>query len=284
MNNFIASFFTALTINPFLQMALIAGFLASIAGGVVGSYVVVKRIVFIAGSIAHSVLGGMGLFLYLRSLTGYTFFSPLTGALFFAILSAIIIGWIHLNYRQREDTVIAAVWAAGMATGVIFISLTPGNNTALLNFLFGNILWASQSDIYLLITLDIILIITSLLCHRRFLAICFDETQAYLQKVHVKTFYFLLITLVGITVVLLIQVIGAILIISMLSLPAATANLFTHRLSRMIFIAVGLSWIFTFFGIYTSYSFNWPPGATIAIISAAGFLGVTLAKRSKTRS
>lgn len=264
-------FFQALWTNPFLQMALFVGLLSSIAGGVIGSYVVVKRIVFIAGSIAHSVLGGLGLFLFLSRTYHLPIFNPLIGALIFAILSALLIGWIHLNYQQREDTVIAAIWASGMAIGVIFIALTPGHNVELLNFLFGNILWSTRADLYLLCILDALVILITSIFHKQLLSICFDETQSYLQKIPVKTYTYLLLSLVAITVVILIQAIGAILIIAILSLPAATANLFTYRLSHMILFAVALSWIFTFLGIYASYSLNWPPGATIALISTLGY-------------
>ncbi|MCH9612716.1 MAG: Manganese transport system membrane protein MntB [Chlamydiia bacterium] len=253
-------------------MALLAGLLASIAGGVIGSYVVAKRIVFIGGSIAHSVLGGMGLFLFLRRTYNFTFLSPLMGALVFAIICAFIFGWVRMKFRQREDSIIAAIWVSGMAIGVIFIALTPGQNVELTNFLFGNILWTSSKDIYLLIALNLFVVITTLVCHRQFLAITFDEDQAYLQKIPVQRYYFLLLVLVGVTVVLLIQVIGAILVIAMLSLPAATANLYVRKLSGMIFLAVIISWIYTLLGTYLSFTLNWPPGATIALVATAGYL------------
>ena len=131
------TFFEALAKNPFLLLALWAGLAASVASGVIGSYVVVKRIVSISGSIAHSVLGGMGAFLWLKRTYNLEFLTPLYGALFAGILSALIMGWIHLKYKEREDTVIAALWATGMSVGVIFIALTPGYNVELLNFLFG---------------------------------------------------------------------------------------------------------------------------------------------------
>src|SRR3990172_6540537 len=142
-----ANFFHALSNNPFLQLALLAGCAASIASGIIGTYVVVKRIVFIAGSIAHSVLGGMGLCLWLKRVHHVAWITPLEGALVAALISALLIGWIHLRFRQREDTVIAAIWSTGMAIGVIFIALTPGYNVELMNFLFGNILWVSRADL-----------------------------------------------------------------------------------------------------------------------------------------
>jgi zinc transport system permease protein len=261
-------FFSALSANPFLVTALIAGFAAAFASGIVGSFVVVKRIVSISGSIAHTVLGGMGICLWLRRTYGFDFLTPLQGALAAGLLSAMLMGWIHLKYREREDTVIAAIWATGMSIGVIFIALTPGYNVELLNFLFGNILWVSHSDIALLLGLDVFIAVVIALCYRRFLAICFDEQQALLQKVPVHTLYLLLLCLVAIAVVLLIQVVGAILVITMLAIPAAIASTFTQTLARMMMIATLLGAVFTFLGMFFSYELNWPPGATISLVAA----------------
>lgn len=260
------NFFLALFSNPFLQYALLAALAASIAGGIVGSYVVAKRIVFISGSVSHAVLGGIGIAIYLRFVTGSNIFSPLAGALICAIIFGLLIGTMHLLYQQREDSVIAAIWSLGMAVGVILISVVPGNQGELMDFLFGNLLWASGSDIWALLLLDGMIILTCVICHRRFLAVSFDEVQSYLQGISVKFFYYILLSLISITVVLMIQVIGAILVIAMLCLPAAIANMFTSRLSKIIFLAIGLSCLLSLAGIYLSYTLNWPPGATIALI------------------
>jgi len=272
------SFIEAMQVNPFLQMALFAGFAASIASGIIGSYVVVKRIVFISGSIAHSVLGGMGFFLWLKRSYDIQILTPLQGALLAALLSALLIGWIHLKYKQREDTVIAAIWSTGMSAGVIFIALTPGYSVELMNFLFGNILWVSKSDLLMLICLDTAIILLTSLLHRRFLAICFDEEQAFLQGLPVNALYLLLLILVAISVVLLIEVVGAILVIAMLTLPAALAGNFTYRLSLMMILAVLFGCFFTLTGTYISYFLNWPPGATIAL-TAALFYSLSLLTR-----
>lgn len=274
----LATFFSAFLTNHFLKMALFASLSASVAGGVIGSYVVVKRIVFISGSIAHSVLGGMGVALYLKRIYNLTWLEPIYGALVAAILSAYLIGWIRLYYRQREDTVIAALWAFGMSVGVIFISLTPGYNVELTNFLFGSILWTSKADLYMLLILDALILAATFLFHRRFLAICFDEDQAALQGQPVKRLYFLLLSLVAVTVVTLIQVVGAILVIAILSLPAAIANTFTHRLSKMMVIAVLLGVVISILGMSLSFFLNWPPGATISL-TATGLYLLNLIRR-----
>ncbi|MDN3508961.1 MAG: metal ABC transporter permease [Candidatus Neptunochlamydia sp.] len=284
MNNLLMTgFVTALFTQSFLRSALFAAIGASVAGGIIGSYVVVKRIVFISGSIAHSVLGGLGAALYIKQVYHVEWLEPIHGALVAAILSAWLIGTIRLYYRQREDTVIAALWAFGMSIGVILISLTPGYINEISNYLFGNILWASKSDIAILLGLDAVVLVMTALFHRRFLAICFDENQAALQGQNVKLLYFLLLSLVAITVVLMIQVVGAILIVAILSLPAAIANTYTHRLSKMMGVAVILGMIISFLGMSVSYSLNWPPGATLGL-TATTIYSINLLRRCRRKT
>jgi zinc transport system permease protein len=217
----------------------------------------------------------MGLFLWLKRTYGLDFLSPLQGALAAGLFSALLMGWIRLKYREREDTVIAAIWATGMSVGVIFIALTPGYNVELLNYLFGNILWVTKSDLMLLLSLDGVILLTIAIFYRRFLAVCFDEEQAALQGLRVGALYLLLLCLVAISVVLLIQVVGAILVITMLAIPAAIAGAFTQRLWLMMLLAIGCGCLFTFLGMYGSYELNWPPGATISL-TAAVFYGLSL--------
>lgn len=266
------SFFEALQVNPLLLAALLAGLASSVVSGIIGSYVVVKRIVFISGSISHSVLSGIGFCLWLERAKGVEWVSPLYGALVAAILSALIIGWIRLHYKQREDSVIAALWSVGMAVGVLFISQTPGFNVELTNFLIGNILWVSPSDLYILGALDLFILITVFIMHKRLLALCFDEEQAQLQGVPVNTLYMLLLVLIAVSIVLLIQVVGIILVMTMLTIPAAIANLFTARLSVMMFLAVIFSCLFCLTGTGTAYYLDWPTGATIALIAGLAYV------------
>lgn len=272
-------FFQALIENSFLQMALWAGLLASIASGMIGSFVVVKRIAFIGGSISHSILGGMGICLWLQRVHGIEWLDPMLGAFAASLLSAWVIGWIHLNYKQREDSVIAVIWSTGMAIGVIFIALTPGTNVELMNFLFGNILWVNAKDLTLLAGLDLTILIFVAVYYRRFLCLCFDEEQALLQGVPVKKLYLLLLSLVALSIVLLTQVIGTILVITLLTIPATTACLFTNRLSILMLVASGLTAFFCLFGLGASYELNWPPGATIALLAAIFYLSALALKR-----
>ncbi len=266
------SFIEALMTTSLIQYAMIAALFSSIASGIIGSYVVVKRIVFISGSIAHSILGGMGLCLWLQRTQGITWLTPYYGALVAGIFSALAIGWIQIHYKQREDAVIAALWSTGMALGVIFIAMTPGSNVELTDFLVGNILWVSRSDLWMLFVLDVIVVAVVFLFYEKFLIICFDEDQASLQRVPVQGLYLLLLSLIAISVVLLIQIVGIILVITMLTLPATIANLFTRKLSVMMLLAVIIGMVFSVGGMALSYHWDWPPGATIALIAGLCYI------------
>jgi len=266
------TFTEALASNPLFLSALIAGLAASVVSGIIGSYVVVKRIVFISGSISHSVLAGIGCSLWLERAQGIDWISPLYGALIAAVLSALLIGWMRINYRQREDSVIAALWSIGMAVGVLFISQTPGFNVELSNFLIGNILWVTPMDLYLLWGLNFFVVAIVLCMHKRFLAISFDEEQAQLQGLHVNRIYLILLILIAVSIVLLIQVVGIILVMTMLTIPPAIANLFTMRLSTMMVIAVILSSLFCVLGMDVAFEMDWPSGATIALLAGVAYI------------
>lgn len=265
---------TALIDNSFVQMALWGCLLSSMASGVIGSFVVVKRISFIAGSIAHSVLAGMGFFLWLQRTYGLSWLDPIWGALMSAIASALLLGWIHLHYRQREDAVIAAIWATGMAIGMIFLSLTPGTNVELLNYLFGNILWINSKDLIGLGVLNGAILAIVAFYYQKFLALSFDAEQARLQGVAVKKLYLLLLSLLAVAIVLLMQVIGTMLVIALLTIPATLAGLFTKRLISMMGLATLFSAFFSIAGLSASCHLNWPPAATIALLAAIGYLAL----------
>lgn len=264
-------------------MAFFASLLASLASGTMGSFVVVKRIVFIAGSIAHSILAGTSFCLWIQKTQGVSWPTPLEGAFAAAVLSAILLGWIHLNYRQREDAVIAAIWSTGMAIGVIFLSITPGNNTEVMSFLFGNILWVTSKDLILLAGLDLLILVAIALNYRKLIALCFDEEQALLQGIPVKKIYLFFLSMVAVTIVLLIQIVGTVLVIALLTIPATLANLFTRDFPSMMIAATFVSALFSMFGLGASYVLNWPPGATIALLSALCYLFALLLKNKRLR-
>lgn len=276
------SFFQALANNPFLQLTLLAGLLSSVAGGVIGTYVIVKRIAFISGSISHAVLGGMGICLYLQRVYGLEWLSPIYGALASAVASALFIGWTRQKYKEREDSLIAAVWAVGMAVGLIFIAKTPGYNVELMSFLLGNIVWTSVTDLLILGLLDVAVVAIVFLNHAKLMAICFDEEQAQLQGVRVDLLYLLLLVMVAVSVVLLIQVVGIVLVMTMLTIPAAVSGVVTRRLSTMMVGAVVLSILFSVVGTWISYDLDWPVGATIALLAGIAYFILLVARKKKT--
>lgn len=258
-------FFSVLPSQPFLQTALAAGLLASLACGITGTYVVVKRIVFISGGIAHTVLGGMGLAYYYG-------LNPIHGAMAAALAAAIIIGLVSLRAGQYEDTVIGALWAVGMAVGVIFITLTPGYKVDLMSYLFGNILMVPRQDLLLIAGLDVVILALVLLFYNQFMAVCFDEEFARLQGVKVEAVYLLLLCLISITVVILIQVVGIILVIALLTLPAAIAHQYASSLGRMMVLASILGVVFVTGGLAVSYGPDLPAGATIIILAGVSYI------------
>ena len=264
-----SEFITALVQFDFLQRALLGGLLASIGCGIVGSYVVVRRIGYMAGGISHAVLGGMGAALFFG-------LSPLGGALVAALLAALLIGWISLRWKEREDTLIGALWAVGMAIGIIFISKTPGYNVNLMSYLFGNILMVPQQDIWLMALLDLLVLATVWLFYHQFLAVSFDEEFARLRGVPVTGFYLLLLCMVAVTVVLLIQVVGLILVIALLTLPAAIAAQYLSSLGKMMMAASLLGMLFTTAGLVVSYVADLPSGASIILISGIAYLISTM--------
>ncbi len=272
-----------LVTNPLILSAILVGLATSFVGGIIGSYVVIKRIVFICGSISHSVLAGIGFCLWLQRGQGIEWAVPLYGALISGIISALAIGWIKLHYHQREDSVISAIWSLGMALGVIFISLTPGYNVELTNYLLGNILWVSSGDLYTLLSLDLLVLLVVFLFHNRFIAICFDEKQAYLQGVSVHAVYLLLLVLTAISIVLLIHVVGVLLVLTILTLPASLANLFTVSIKKMMLMAVVLSSLFCISGIALSFQLDLPAGGTIALLAGSIYVITLVAKLDKKR-
>ena len=269
-------FFEAVRHYPFMRYALVAGVLASVACGVVGTYVVARRITFIAGSVAHFILGGLGAAFYLQRAKGWSFMEPLYGAVFAALLGAAIIGWVSLKARQREDTVIGALWAIGMAVGILFISRTPGYNADLMSYLFGNILMVAPRDLWLMGGLDAVVLVVAFLFHKQIQAVCFDEEFARLRGLRVEFYFLLLLGLTALTVVLLVAVVGVVMVIALLTLPVAVAGHFSRTLGQMMGLSILLSVVFTTAGLAASYQPDLPAGATIIVIAGAAYLAVAV--------
>ncbi len=244
----------------FIQHAIIAGILVSFSAGIIGSLIVTNRISFLAGGIAHSSYGGIGLALYLGV-------PVLFGATVFAVITAVIIAFLTLQNRERIDAIIGIMWSAGMAVGIIFVDLTPGYNVDLMSFLFGSIIAVSTNDIYYMIGLDTVIAIIVTYFYREFLAISYDSEFAKLRGINVKFFYTLMMVLSAFTVVAAIQVVGLILVIALLTIPTYIAENYANRLSTMMILSVIFATIFTLTGLIFSYLYDLSSGASIIVVS-----------------
>ena len=261
----------------FMRNAIYAGMLASIACGIVGTYVVVNRIVFISGGIAHASFGGIGLGYYIGALT------PLQGALAFTMASALGMGAIIRRTRLPEDTAIGILWAVGMALGILFIFLTPGYAPDLFSYLFGSIITVPFSSLVLMMALDFVIILVVVALFKEFLALSFDEEFSTVTGMPVEILYLLMLCMVALSVVLLIRVVGVILVIALLTMPATMARQFTYDLKKMMVLSVIFSMIFTFVGLLLAYRFDVPAGATIILFSGAVLLATLTIQRLRSR-
>lgn len=263
---------------PFLRYAFIVGILTSVALGIIGTFVVTRRIASIAGAIAHCVLGGIGAAMFFKVKYNLVWCHPLLGAIIAAILAALIIGYVSLYSRQREDTIIGAVWAIGMAVGLLFLAATPGE-VDWHNYLFGDILYIAKSDVYVTLVLDAVIIIPAVLLFNSIQGVCFDSRFVELRGVRVKFIYFMLLIMTALTVVLMVNIVGIIMVIAMLTLPAAVAGQFTKRLWSMMMLSMTLSAIFTSSGLVLSYHVDAPSGPTIVTIAGVCYLGSLIYKK-----
>ena len=245
----------------FIQNAILAGILVSVASGIIGSLVVVNRMVFLSGGIAHTAYGGIGLAVYF----GLPIF---LGASAFAVLAALFMAFVTLNQRQRTDTFIGLIWAVGMALGIILIDLTPGYNVDLISYLFGSILAVSDEDIYYMGGLLIAIILITTIWYRDILAVSYDSEYAALRGINVPFFYTLILVLSALTVVIAIKVVGLILVIALLTIPIYIAEKLSNSLGKMMIVSGILSSLFTLTGLFFSYQFDLTSGATIIMVSA----------------
>lgn len=252
----------------FFQNALVAGILASTTCGVIGSFVVVKKMVSVSGGISHAAFGGIGIGYFLG-------IDPLICAVAFTLGIAGIIGGLRQWASQNIDTLIGAIWAAGMATGILFVYLTPGFAPDLFGYLFGNILLVPRKDIAIMLLLVAVILVVVAFFFHDLLAVTFDEEYARVMNLPVGWLVLLLLMLIALTVVMLIQVVGIILVIALLTLPAAISREFSSTLSRMMLLAIVLGACFTTSGILLSYILDVPSGATIILVSTAGYGLVT---------
>jgi zinc transport system permease protein len=266
---------------PAIRYALFAGLLSSVALGIIGTYVITRRISYIAGAISHSVLGGIGAALYLQVVWHCRWCDPIYGAMAAALVSALVIGTVSLCARQREDTVIGAIWSVGMAVGLLFFAKTPGYADPM-SYLFGDILLLGRRDLNYILGLDAVVIVLGVVFYHKFQAVCFDQEFAQLRGVRVNVYYMLLLCLTALTIVILLRVVGIVLVIALLTLPAAVAGHFARQLWQMMLLAIVACGLFTVLGLAVSYHTDLPAGPVIIVIAAAAYLAVAVGQRLGT--
>jgi zinc transport system permease protein len=258
-------FLTTLWSYGFMRNALLAGVLVSIACGIIGTLVVLNRIVFISGGIAHAAYGGVGIAYFLGA-------DPVLGAVGFSLLSSLAMGLVHRKEGQRADTIIGVMWAIGMAIGIIFLSLSPGYKADLMSFLFGSILAVSTMDLWLMAGIALLSLVFMLLFYRQLLALSFDQTFATVRNVPVGPLYLAMITLIGLTVVIAMRVVGLIMVIALLTIPPAIANLYLKDMRAIMALSEALSMLFCTVGLIISYVLNFPSGAVIILVAGLAYV------------
>jgi len=249
----------------FMRNALLAALLSSVACGIIGTYVVVKKIGFISGGIAHTAFGGIGVGYYLG-------INPLLGVIPFSLAAALAIGLLSKKAKVAEDTAIGTFWAVGMAVGVICIGLKPGYAPDLFSYLFGNILTVPSFDLWMIMLLDLLILAVVWLLSKEFLAISFDEEYAAVSGLKTMALYLLMLCLIALTVVVMMRVVGIVMVIALLTIPAAIARMVSRSLPGMMVRAVLLSAFFSICGLWISFLLDIASGATIILVAGFCFL------------
>ncbi|THB62606.1 MAG: metal ABC transporter permease, partial [Spirochaetaceae bacterium] len=254
---------------PFIRYALLAGLLSSIPFGIIGSFVVVKKMSYIAGAISHTALGGIGLALYLSSAFGLQFLTPMSGALLFALLTGLIISINLARGNERMDTLIGVIWAVGMSIGLVFFYLTPGYVDPM-SYLFGNILLISKQTLMMIAWLNLAVIGISLMLFNQFLAVSFDGDFARSRGINSSLFEIILVMLISLTVILMISIVGLVMVIALLTIPPAIAGFISKRMKTMIILASLICAAIMTTGLFLSYILKVPTGSTTVL--TGGFL------------
>jgi len=273
------SFFTDIYTYSFLQLALMAIVLSSIASGIVGTIVVVRRSTYIAGAISHCVLGGLGVARYFEVVHGMHWATPLVGAIASSVIAATAIAVSLFWARERLDSVLSIIWAMGMAIGISFIMKTPGYTQDLMGYLFGNILLVNTWDIVVMGLIDLVILVCCLVFYPSIVAVMFHEESARIKNIPVKAFQLIQLLLISLTVVVLSRLVGIVLVIALLSIPAAAASKFTRHIGSMMIVATVFSFIASIGGLMLSYQPQLPVGATIIQLTGVIYLLSVFAAR-----
>ncbi|MBW1682199.1 MAG: metal ABC transporter permease [Deltaproteobacteria bacterium] len=248
----------------FMRNAVLAGILVSLCCGIIGSLVVVNRIVFISGGIAHAAYGGIGLAFLLG-------ISPTLGAAGFAVVVALVMGLVSMRAKYRADTIIGVLWAVGMALGVVLIDLTPGYNVDLMSYLFGSILAVPSHELWYMLGLLSAVFLLIVFFYKEYLALSYDEEFAVIVGVPVRTLYLLLLCMTALCVVMVIRLVGLILVIALMTIPPYIAEKYTRSLGRMMCVASLLGVVFTLTGLWLSYLLDLTSGAMIILVAGVAF-------------
>ena len=260
----------------YLSNALLAAILCGILCGIVGTYIVSRRMVFLCGGITHSSFGGLGVAFYLG-------INPIGGALLFAILSAVGIEWASDNGKIREDSAIGIIWSVGMATGALFMSLTPGYMSGdLASYMFGSIISVSATDVRMLCLTTALCVIGAIIWWRPIMYMAFDRTFAASQGINTRIASYILSIVVAITIVMAIRIMGIVLLLSLFTIPAVTANSITKSYAKITLWAVVIAVTGAVTGLIVSYYWEIPSGASIIFTLALMLIAVKiLSLRSK---
>jgi zinc transport system permease protein len=256
----------------FMQNALLAGVLVSLVSGIIGTLVVINRMVGISGGVAHAAYGGVGI-------ASYFGFDPVLGAVLFSLLSSVTMGVAHRKLRERSDTMIGVMWAVGMAIGIIFVSLTPGYRANLMSYLFGSILAVSMADIWWMAGIAAATVLFVALFYRQLLAISFDEEFATVRNLPVTALSVLLLIMTGLTVVVAMRVVGLIMVIALLTIPSAIVSMFFKDLRVIMLVAVGLGIVLIWAGLVISFLSNLPAAAVIILLAGIAYFLAFVIKR-----
>jgi zinc transport system permease protein len=267
---------------PFFQRVLLAGLLASVACGIIGTYVVAKRIASITGGLSHAAFGGVGMGYWLG-------FPPLLGATIFGIAAALVVGAAQRRVGSGLDTLVSIVWSVGMALGIVFVALAPGYAPDLMSYLFGSLLFVPWEYVGLVAALDVLVVAACLRFHRQFEAVCFDEEFAEVAGVRVEAVFLGLLALTALAVVTLIRVVGIILAIALITIPPAAARPWVQSLRGMMAVSVALCATTTVGGLFLSYGLSEgfavsvPPGPLVILLAALAYVVSAIASRTTAR-
>ncbi|RAX59305.1 hypothetical protein CCZ01_00790 [Helicobacter monodelphidis] len=249
----------------FMQNAFIAAFLVAICSGIVGMLCVANRMIFLAGGIAHSAYGGVGIAFFLGV-------PIMLGASIFVIVVSLFVGYLMLKDRERTDALVGVIWAVGMAIGIIFADFTPGYRDELMSYLFGSLISVSSQDLWVLLVYNLVLIAFIYIYYYEILSVSYDSSFCAIKNLPVKRFNIILLLFIAIGVIMSMQSVGLILLIALFSIPAYMSEIICNSLKKAFICSSLLSFMFMVLGIYISFYMNLPIGPTIILIAASLFL------------